>query len=295
MEPSVVQLGEEFKALADFNSHGYDPARAKAILPKLQMAIAVWNQKQAARPKEETLRFLLFARDIMEHALLLSAHEYEGEALFARRYAQLKPFYAHALDDAGLPRSDKEMLVEGLHLMFLLSQNKIGEFHTALEALPFDARSQCAFVRYPVELEQLLTEGAYSKVLRARESMPSPCYEPFVRTLTDAVRRDVASCMARAYKSLDVDTAKRFLLFAPDDHAGFLNCIAALKWTIGNDGRVQFPALSAEISRMPSLGFGSGSMQTLSALSLTSPNAEESCYRLIQESLAYAKELERIV
>lgn len=295
MDQSFYALFEQFKAAAAEDSMEKDAALAKKLLPKLQLKIATQKFGAGAAADAERIKFLTVARETMELALLLCVREREGDDVFARRYAQLKPFYAHALEALGIARSANEMLMEGLHLMFLLSQNKVGEFYTALEAIPFDARTQNRFIQYPVELEQLLTEGAYGKVLRARAAVPAPCYEPFVCTLTDAVRRDVASCVERAYESLDVPTAMRFLLFAPDDRAGFEACIAALKWSIGTDGRVRFPAPGTGVDRAPSLGMGFASAHSLSTLSLTHLGAEDSCYRLIQESLSYAKELERIV
>lgn len=299
MDQSFYTLFEQFKAAAAEDSMEKDTARAKELLPKLQLKIATQKFGAGAAADAERVRFLVAARETMELALLLCVREREGADVFARRYAQLRPFYARALDALGIARSANEMLMEGLHLMFLLSQNKVGEFYTALEAIPFDARTQNRYIQYPVELEQLLTEGAYAKVLRARAAVPAPCYAPFVSTLTDAVRRDVASCAERAYASLDVPTAMRFLFFAPDDRAGFDACIAALKWSVAPDGRVHFPApgasTAAGVGRAPSLGMGFTSAQTLSTLSLAHAGAEDGCYRLIQESLSYAKELERIV
>jgi len=43
-------------------------------------------------------------------------------------------------------------------------------------------------VRYIVQLEQWLMEGAYNKVLEARSSMPSDLYRYFMDLLSTTVR-----------------------------------------------------------------------------------------------------------
>lgn len=52
----------------------------------------------------------------------------------------------------------------GLDLLCLLAQNKVGEFHTALEHLPAGVVSDNVYIRHPVAMEQYLMEGAYNKV-----------------------------------------------------------------------------------------------------------------------------------
>lgn len=52
----------------------------------------------------------------------------------------------------------------GLDLLCLLAQNKVGEFHTALEHLPPSIVSDNIYIKHPVALEQYLMEGSYNKV-----------------------------------------------------------------------------------------------------------------------------------
>ena len=293
MDASIIPLFEQFKAAAADDSMTKDNELAKKLLPQLQLKIAMQKFPPGHDADEEKKKFLLIARETMELALLMCVRDRQSLILFERRYAQLKPFYSPALDVLGLPRSVHESLIEGLYLMFLLSHNKVSEFYVALESIPVSVRAANPYVSYPVELEQLLTEGAYSKVLRARSAVPDPCYQPFVGMLTDAVRNDVAACMERAYETLDVETAKRFLLFDASDSVGFDTFLAGMRWSIEEDGRVHFPQVSSELTRDPSLGLSSS--QTMSTLSFSVPGIEDGCYRLIQETLNYAKELERIV
>lgn len=49
----------------------------------------------------------------------------------------------------------------GLNLLFLLSQNRVAEFHTELERLPAKDIQTNVYIKHPVSLEQvrLLLEG----------------------------------------------------------------------------------------------------------------------------------------
>lgn len=86
-----------------------------------------------------------------------------------------------------IPDSDKEALITGLNLLRLLVQNRIAEFHVELELLP-DHISEAAFVKLPIELEQCLMEGAYTKVLGYTENAPDDHFRFFMDRLKDTVR-----------------------------------------------------------------------------------------------------------
>jgi len=89
-----------------------------------------------------------------------------------------------------LPPSSREYPIRGLHLIRLLTQNRIAEFHTTLESLPLSAEaiSQNKFISHPVNLERWLMEGSYSKVWNARETAPAEEYKLFVDSLMVTIR-----------------------------------------------------------------------------------------------------------
>ena len=62
-----------------------------------------------------------------------------------------------------LVKSDREFIVLGLNLLFLLSQNRIAEFHTELEVISQEGLSNY-YIKHPIELEQHVMEGSYNKV-----------------------------------------------------------------------------------------------------------------------------------
>jgi 26S proteasome regulatory subunit N12 len=76
-----------------------------------------------------------------------------------------------------------------LNLIRLLTLNRIADFHTLLESLPSkDLIHENKFIRHPVDLEQRLMEGSYSKVWNARDEAPAEEYKFFVDSLMGTIR-----------------------------------------------------------------------------------------------------------
>jgi 26S proteasome regulatory subunit N12 len=112
------------------------------------------------------------AREILELGAVVSIH-LGDESSFLRYYHQLQSFYADATLNR-IPSKNKSKIV-GLYLLYLLTQNNIADFHTALENL--EGVEEDVFVRYPVMLERWLMEGSYDKVWQATKSSQVPSEE----------------------------------------------------------------------------------------------------------------------
>ncbi|XP_074317604.1 26S proteasome non-ATPase regulatory subunit 8 homolog A-like [Silene latifolia] len=210
---------------------------------------------------------LTLAREIYEHAVVLSVKMEDQEA-FERDFCQLKPYYTDARDR--IPQSPQEYQILGLNLLRLLVQNRIAEFHTELELLSSTAlESPC--IKHAVELEQSFMEGAYNRVLSARQLVPHETYVYFMDVLAKTVRDEIAGCSEKAYDSLSLNDAKQMLLFSSDkDLLEYIN-EEHPEWEIKSE-RVFFQKAkdSASCKEIPSL-------------------------LLINQTLSYARELERIV
>jgi 26S proteasome regulatory subunit N12 len=82
--------------------------------------------------------------------------------------------------------------------MRLLSENRIADFHCELELVPCLSPSSVAhtqvsshshlYIKYPLQLEQFLMEGAYNKILNARMELPSQHFEFFLDVMTDSLK-----------------------------------------------------------------------------------------------------------
>ena len=75
----------------------------------------------------------------------------------------------------------------GLNLLRLLASNQIADFHTELELIPTEMLDN-AFIKHPVQLEQYLMEGSYTKIIESRSDVPSSCYTYVMDQLLQTVR-----------------------------------------------------------------------------------------------------------
>ena len=86
-----------------------------------------------------------------------------------------------------VPTSQRQYLIIGLNLLHLLAKNKLDEFHIELELIPIDLHSN-VYIKHPVQLEQYMMEGAYNKVLKAKDAVPDASYTYFMDLLMGTVR-----------------------------------------------------------------------------------------------------------
>ncbi|XP_073003239.1 26S proteasome non-ATPase regulatory subunit 8 homolog A-like [Typha latifolia] len=260
----VTQLLERFKAAFVRN----DFATCTNLLSQLKVLLTKYSSLPPSfQVTPNAVEELTIARDIYEHAVVLSVKTEDQEA-FERDFFQLKPYYT---DTCGvIPPSAEEYPILGLNLLRLLVQNRIAEFHTELELLPPKAlENPC--IKHAVELEQSFMEGAYNRVLSARQSVPHETYVYFMDLLAKTVRDEIAGCSEKAYDYLSTNDAKKILMFSSDQELFQYITEEHPEWEI-KDGCVFFQKAkdSQPCKEIPSL-------------------------QLINQTLSYARELERIV
>jgi 26S proteasome regulatory subunit N12 len=263
VENDVEKLLKEFKTL--FNQNNPDVSKCKPLLSKMKLAMIQFNLiPPFAADEKVAKKQLLLAREVLELATLLSLADKDEEA-FERYINQVKPFYndySHLLSD-----SERKWPILGLNLLFLLSENRIAEFHTELELIPRADQSNL-YITYPTELEKRLMEGNYNKVLAARTASPLPFFQFFMDKLVTTVRCKLADCTEKAYKTFPLSQLATLLLL-PDDKALKEFC-QEREWK-QEGGEILF---------------AEGTQATKSSVPT---------FRLITETLQYATELERIV
>ncbi|KAG0448370.1 hypothetical protein HPP92_027865 [Vanilla planifolia] len=181
------------------------------------------------------------------------------------------PFSCGYVKFSGLiPPSSQEYPILGLNLLRLLVQNRIAEFHTELELLSTTAlENPC--IKHAVELEQSFMEGAYNRVLSARQTVPHETYVYFMDLLAKTVRDEIAGCSEKVYDFLTIADAKKILMFSSDQELSDYIAEEHPEWEIKN-GCLFFQRAkeSQPCKEIPSL-------------------------QLINQTLSYARELERIV
>jgi hypothetical protein len=114
-----------------------------------------------------------------------------------------------------LSDSDSQWKIRGLYLTFLLSYNKIEEFHCELESVPWELYTSNQFISFAVTLEQFFMEGNYQEVLLAKP--PSSEFNFFVGRISDTIRFEIAASFEKAYQRLSIQSAVQLLRLRTDE------------------------------------------------------------------------------
>ncbi|PVU84718.1 hypothetical protein BB559_007438 [Furculomyces boomerangus] len=169
-----------------------------------------------------------------------------------------------------LPPSEQKCYYIGLYLLFLLTQNRISDFHLLLERLEYSEIESNQFIVHPIKVEQALMEGSYKKVYLARNNVPSPSFAFLVDILMSTIRNEIAKCANESYDYLPINDAKSLLFCNSIDE--FYAIAKSNGWEISpKESRVYFKTKKND----ESFDFD--------------PNV------VIEQSLSFAQELERIV
>ncbi|KAG7584628.1 CSN8/PSMD8/EIF3K [Arabidopsis thaliana x Arabidopsis arenosa] len=267
MDPQLTEVSQQFErfkaafARKDYNTCSDLLSQLKVLLTKFTSLPPLFeNSPNAAKE-------LTIARDIYEHAVVLSVKTEDQDA-FERDFFQLKPYYVDARNR--IPSSPQENLILGLNLLRLLVQNRIAEFHTELELLS-SATLEDPCIKHAVELEQSFMEGAYNRVLSARQTAPDATYVYFMDLLAKTIRDEIAGCSEKAYDYVSITDARQMLLFSSDQELLTYVKEEHPEWEV-KDGFVVFQKAKE-----------------------TAPCKEIPSLQLINQTLSYARELERIV
>ncbi|ORY94609.1 cornichon protein-domain-containing protein [Syncephalastrum racemosum] len=208
---------------------------------------------------------MLAARDILETGAYYSVRIKDIDS-FERYIAQLHTYY-HDLVTA-LPPSSQMYPLLGLNLLRLLSQNRLSDFHTALEAIEPDQLQNNPYIKQAVDLEQFLMEGSYNKVWNTRKSVHGEEFLFFYDVLMNTIREEIANCSEKAYDSLPLQDAST-LLFLKNTQE-LMTFAEQRGWKVSPGEQM--------------IHFGSDDKDTV----------EIPQEQIITQTLLYAKELERI-
>jgi len=189
----------------------------------------------------------VLTRDSLELGVFHSIANRDIDA-FERYMVQLKPYYQDFSSSANESPYTEQMI--GLHLLFLLAKNRVGEFHAELEKLPADKIESSHYLQHPIQLEQSLMEGNYAKVFLARSNIPAPQYKFFMDELASTIRSEIADCMEASFiksKPLSSQEVARLLHF-PSANSDFQSFVSSRsEWSIsggsvslktGNDNKM---------------------------------------------------------
>lgn len=192
--------------------------RCDALCSELKVALskAAGNQLLLSANAEQK-EHLRFAREVYEKAAFWSIQK-EDSAGFARNVKQLKSFYRDFGQAIGVPSSN-EYKILGLHLLSLLAEDRIGEFHTELELV---GNHDSPFIQRPVLLERYLMEGNYAKINESIAELKTQEHYPiFLELLLGTMRRRIVESLST--NSISVAQLQKMLyMSSPAQVAEFL-------------------------------------------------------------------------
>ena len=224
--------------------------------------------EQTKSKKEE----LLLARELLEMSVILCARA-DDEMSFERNFAQLKSYYEDVRED--LPASQNEPICWGLNLLRLLMQNRIGSFHAELELTSSELLAN-ACVKYSIELEQRLMDGAYNKIVEesVNGEIPDESFKPFANRMSKTARDEIVNCIEKSASEITLNNLARLLILDHDKNEAMKYAMER-GWNL-DASRLEETFVFSDAQAVPS--------------SKDIPSNE-----MISRALLYSRELERIV
>lgn len=229
---NVNQLFKELKT--EFGKSNRDLKKCGNLLEQLKISL-IQISYMPTTDSQASQQELIIARDILEigaeHSVMV-----KNIQAFERYISQIKCYYYDYKNN--IPESPNKYKLLGLNLLYLLSQNRVAEFHTELELLPCEIIQSNKFIQHPLSLEQCLMEGRYNKLFKAKGDSPAECYNLFIDILLDTVRNEIGACLERAYEKISIPEAGKRLNLASKEEV--MNFAKKRNWTLSKDGFYQF-------------------------------------------------------
>lgn len=202
-ESLYKNLKQEWKKKSDLKTIG-------GLLEKLKALLAESLFIPSTAGANLTTAELTVIRDVLEIGVQHSILAKDIPA-FERYMSQLKCYYYDYKKIIGESADMYKIL--GLNLLYLLSQNKVADFHMEFELIPNEVMLSNQYIRYPLALEQYIMEGRYNKIFEAKKSSPWEMYNLFIDMLLQTVRNEIAGCLEKAFENISkMEAAKRLNL-----------------------------------------------------------------------------------
>jgi 26S proteasome regulatory subunit N12 len=170
-----------------------------------ELAIQIPSMPPCVNPHPQELEAI---RDFFESALraYIKCEDINGIEQCFEILKNLYQDYSKYISD-----SENQWKIWGLYLIYLLSYNKIEEFHSELEAVPWSLYNTNKYIKFAIALEQFFMEGNYQEVLQAKDQSPSSEFEFFVNRISDTIRFEIAASFEKAYVKLSLEGACKLL------------------------------------------------------------------------------------
>ncbi|KAH7648712.1 proteasome regulatory subunit Rpn12 family [Cryptosporidium bovis] len=213
----LQQAKSEFKKIPDCNM-----SNINNLIKSMKMMLIEFPS-MSLNSKEYDITELLIARDVLElSALMCTVNEdYSG---FERDFLNLQRIYIDFYE--ALPVSENQNMIRGLHLLFLLCNDRIGDFHLSLENIPISDQDD-VLISCIKDIEHHLMDGNYDKVMQLKNNLPTPYYKSFFKHLTNTCREKVARCIECSFSKISINKLKDMMRFSSDEELiSFINKIS---------------------------------------------------------------------
>ncbi|KAM7347566.1 regulatory particle non-ATPase 12 [Cochliomyia hominivorax] len=233
--PHLNEVESLYKELnTEWNKKPQNIKKCGQLLDQLKVALtklAFLPTKDVKSSKNE----MILSRNVLEIAVEYSVVTKDIPA-FERYMSQLKCYYYDYKQQIGESENMYKLL--GLNLLYLLSVNRVSEFHTELELLQAEIIHSNKYICPILALEQYIMEGRYNKIFQAKSSAPSDIYCYFMDILLCTVRDEIAGCIEKAYEKISIEEAsKRLNLKSIEDVKAFGK---KRNWVLGPDNVYSF-------------------------------------------------------
>lgn len=151
--------------------------------------------------------------------------------MFDRVICQLKQYYL-VKNIAKLSKKRQHLM--GLYLMYLLTENRLGDFHVEIELLSFDDLEN-KFIKYPINIEQFMMEGSYEKIKKLKNELPDKTYLALTNKLEETVRNEIGASLQAVHNKINLGDALKMLSINDKNTLSQYIKTQKLEWRIDGD------------------------------------------------------------
>ena len=148
--------------------------------------------------------------------------------MFDRTFIQLKQYYL--IESVAKASGQREHLM-GLYLMYLLIENRLGDFHVEIELLSFEDL-ESKFIKFPMKIEQLMMEGSYGEFSKCKKDQPHKAYSALMNKLEETVRNEIAASLECVHDDIPLQDALQKLNINNADNLKQYAKTNGRKWTV---------------------------------------------------------------
>lgn len=148
--------------------------------------------------------------------------------MFDRTFIQLKQYY---LIETVAKASKQRHHLMGLYLMYLLTENRLGDFHVEIELLSFDDLED-KYIKFPMTIEQLMMEGSYGEIIKLKSDQPNKTYSALMNKMEETVRNEIAASLECVHDEIPLKDALQKLNLNNADTLKQYAKTNDLKWTV---------------------------------------------------------------